>query len=160
MGAPTIISVKNAGGADIANDPSSIQAQSTIDEDGVTNLTVTIADPDPPADWSGQALKLEVGSNNDTLLPDNGAENIIITGNGTSSPTRTVTLSPAADQHGETLITLTVKDGTDSTEYQFKLQVNSVNDAPSFDMVNVDVEVLEDAAVAGSGYTVVKEERK
>merc|ERR1712202_15881 len=91
-----------AGGADIANDPSSIQAQSTIDEDGILNLIVTIADPDPPADWPGQALKLEVGSNNDTLLPDNGAENIIITGNGTSSPTRTVRLEPLADQHGET----------------------------------------------------------
>merc|ERR1711964_186896 len=69
--------------------------------------------------------------------------------------TRTVTLSPAAYQHGEALITLTVKDGTDSTGYQFKLKVNPVNDAPSFDMAG-NVEVLEDAAVAGSGYTVVE----
>merc|ERR1711964_530456 len=68
--------------------------------------------------------------------------------------TRTVTLSPAAYQHGQALITLTVKDGTDSTYYQFKLKVNPVNDAPSFDVAG-NVEVLEDAAVAGTGYAVV-----
>merc|ERR1712000_741024 len=163
----------------IANNPSLVLEFSEsmieeIDEDGRTILSVTITDPDPSADLPEvtdadgnpvldenenpvHALKLEVVSDNSTLLPDGaGDTNILIMGNGTSSSLRTVTLSPAPDQHGEAVITLTVSDGIDENTHRFKLKVNSVNDEPSFDMGS-NLSIAEDPV--GTGFTTQAEQK-
>merc|ERR1712000_59304 len=62
-------------------------------------------------------------------------------------------MGPADDQYGQAHITFRVNDGIDETTHQFILQVLSVNDAPSWSVIG-DVDVPEDAAVAGAGYTV------
>src|SRR5262249_10951443 len=55
--------------------------------------------------------------------------NIAITGSG---PSRSVTITPAANQFGAATITMTVSDGGASSAVSFPLTVNSVNDPPSF----------------------------
>ena len=50
---------------------------------------------------------------------------------GGSGASRTVTVTPAANLHGTSTITVTVSDGTLSTSDTFLLTVLSVNDAPA-----------------------------
>src|SRR6185436_13058896 len=64
------------------------------------------------------------GSSNPALVPTN---NIVFGGVGSN---RTVTLTPVADAHGTSVITLTVSDGTNTASTSFLLTVSPVNDAP------------------------------
>merc|ERR1711964_890344 len=104
--APTITHLKDADNA--------IVSSKAIDEDGLINLTVAIADDDPSADWpevsAGQHELIVTAVSDDQILLPNG--NIALAGSGS---TRTVTLSPAADQHGSVVITFKVSDGIDQT---------------------------------------------
>merc|ERR1711964_921123 len=135
--APTINHLKDADNAIISS--------KAINEDGLINLTVVIADGDPSTDWpevsAGQHKLIVTAESDDQILLPNG--NIALAGNG--SP-RTVTLSPAADQHGSVVITFKVSDGIDQDTATLTLTVNSVNDAPSFIMGD-DVTVAEDPGV-------------
>lgn len=97
-------------------------APQTTNEDVATGaISFTIGDSDSPA----SSLSVIGSSSNKTLVPD---ANISITNSGV---TRTVTITPAANQNGTTVITLTVTDGTASAQTTFNLTVTPVNDPPT-----------------------------
>merc|ERR1712000_250721 len=135
-----------------------------IKEDQNISLTVTLADLDPLADrplvvggtHAGErqlSLTAEVVSTtNSALLPN--LANYAPAANDAVGLTQTMILSPAADQHGEAVIRLTVSDGilADQNTHQFKLKVLSVNDEPSF-VMGSDVTVAEDPVGAGFAQT-------
>ncbi|MCX6840646.1 MAG: choice-of-anchor D domain-containing protein, partial [Verrucomicrobia bacterium] len=93
----------------------------TINEDASTAaLSFTIGDLETAA----ASLSVTRSSSNTTLVP---TANIVLGGSGAS---RTVTVTPAANQFGNVTITVNVSDGTDSVGDTFFLTVNPVNDAP------------------------------
>ncbi len=97
-------------------------ADQIIAEDGQTSaLGLVVSDVETPAD----GLLLSKGSSNPSLVPTN---NIVLGGSGSN---RTVTITPAPDANGSTVITLTVSDGSNSVSTNFLLTVNGVNDAPT-----------------------------
>jgi uncharacterized delta-60 repeat protein len=102
-------------------------ANQTINEDENTGaLSFAIGDVETAA----ASLAVSGSSSNTTLVP-NG--NIVFSGSGTS---RSVVVTPAANQFGSATITVTVGDGTDSVSDTFVLTVNSVNDVPRIGNLN------------------------
>jgi hypothetical protein len=101
-----------------------ISAQ-TILEDTAITVPFTIAD----AESSAAILIVTGASTNATLVP---STNLFFEGNGTN---RTLTIVPATNQFGTTLITLTVSDGAASANASFLLTVNAVNDAPTLNPI-------------------------
>jgi hypothetical protein len=95
----------------------SIEDQVT-DEDTPLTLTASVRD------YDGDSVTLTASSNNQTLIPNSGIQ---IAGTGDS---RSVTITPAADQHGTAVITLTASDGELTDSATFNLTVIPVNDAP------------------------------
>jgi hypothetical protein len=117
----------------------------TINEDGATGaLAFTIGDGETPA----ASLTLSGSSSNTALVPN---ANIVFGGAGAS---RTVTVTPAANQSGTATITITVTDANGATASDtFLLTVNAVNDPPSIsDIANQTIS--EDAATAALAFTV------
>ncbi len=97
-------------------------ADQTINEDSNTGaLAFTVGDGQTAA----ASLTLSGSSSNTTLVPN---ANIVFGGSGAS---RTVTVTPVANLHGTSTITVTVSDGSLSTSDTFLLTVLSVNDAPA-----------------------------
>ena len=97
-----------------------ISDQTTAEDVATAALPFTLGDPDTPiAD-----LEVTGTSSNKTLVPD---ANIVVAGSNIS---RTVTVTPAADQSGTTTITITVSDGTATASTSFELTVTAVNDSP------------------------------
>ena len=98
-------------------------ANLTINEDATTGaLPFTIGDLETPA----ANLTLSKSSSNQTLVP---AANIVLGGSGAS---RSVTVTPAPNRSGSTIITITVTDEQGQTASDsFTLTVNDVNDAPA-----------------------------
>ena len=97
-------------------------ADQTILEDTLLPLIAfRVDDPDTPAGL----LTVTATSTEAALVPN---QNIVVAGAGAD---RTVRLTPAANQTGETTITVTVKDadGLTATE-TFALAISGVNDAP------------------------------
>lgn len=116
----------------------------TVNEDTPTSaLAFTIGD----AETAAASLTVSGSSSNPTLVP-NGA--IIFGGSGAS---RTVTVTPAANQSGATTITVTVSDGTLTTSDTFPLTVIAVNDAPTIGNI-ANQAVNEDAATGALAFTV------
>ncbi len=129
--------------AQFANEAKTVSATGTINDDD--NPAPTISDiPDQMmdedtssspigftvADSNSDDANLTVTgiSNNTTLLPNSG---IVI---GPASPidgSRTVTLTPAADQFGQVKVTLWVSDGHSTVGHTFLLTVTNVNDKPT-----------------------------
>ena len=111
-------------------------ADLTINEDTtLANIPFTIGDDQTPAG----SLLLSASSSNLSLVPP---ANIIFGGTGSS---RTVTIAPAADQFGQTIITITVTDSDGAmASDNFLMTVNPVNDAPTF-RAGADQMVNEDA---------------
>ena len=105
------------------NDPPVISniTDRTVNEDTPTgNISFTISDPETPA----TGLNVSAVSDNTTLVPN---ANIVLAG---TTGTRTVNISPAEDKFGEANITISVTDGTATTDRTFKVTVNPVNDLP------------------------------
>ncbi|MES2661050.1 MAG: cadherin-like beta sandwich domain-containing protein [Verrucomicrobiota bacterium] len=95
-----------------------------INEDSSTGaLAVTLNDEDE--DDPEDSLLLTASSSNTDLVRKSG---IVFGGSGAD---RTVTITPVGNRHGETIITLTVSDGSLTDEDTFLLTVNPVNDAPT-----------------------------
>src|SRR5207237_800929 len=94
----------------------------TVNEDTATAaLAFTIGDVETPA----AALTVTTTSSNLTLVP---TASIVL---GGAAASRTVTVTPAANQSGTATITVTVKDADGGTASDsFVLTVNPVNDAP------------------------------
>lgn len=110
-----------------------ISGQST-NEDTPLNVSVGISDPDTAA----AGLNVTATSSNAAVVTNAG---LVVTGSGT---TRTLAISPVANAIGNTSITVTVSDGSQSASTSFTLVVNAVNDAPSFSPGG-DVTVNEDS---------------
>jgi hypothetical protein len=89
-------------------------ADQVINEDGATTaIAFTVGDVETAAG----SLTLSGGSSNTTLVP---IANIVFGGSGAS---RTVTVTPAANQNGTATITVTVSDGSLSAPTSFLLTV-------------------------------------
>jgi hypothetical protein len=105
------------------NTPPTISTIATvlIAKDSVsTAIPFTIGD----AETSAGSLTVLGSSDNTTLVPNGG-----ITFGGTGA-NRTVTVTPAAGQTGTAIITVTVSDGTDTTNSAFLLSVRARPAAP------------------------------
>jgi len=95
-----------------------------------------------PVNETGQTVQFTVTNNNNSLFSTQPA----------ISPTGTLSFTPAANQYGQATLTVTLQDnggtangGDDtSSEQTFTVQVQPVNDAPSF-AGSGSVTVLEDA---------------
>ncbi len=98
-------------------------ANQTINEDGTTGaISFTVQD----AETAAASLTVNATSSNTSLVPN---ANVVLGGSGTS---RTVTITPLADQNGVTTITLSANDGVNTTTATFTVTVNAVNDIPAF----------------------------
>ena len=115
-----------------------------IDEDTATAaLAFTVGDAETPA----ASLTVSASSSDTTLVPN---ANIVLGGTGAA---RTVTVTPAANQNGSAIITLTVSDGAKTASDTFLLTVNAVNDAPSISDVAAQT-TSEDTATAALAFTI------
>lgn len=85
-------------------------------------------------------LTLSASSSNTALLPN---ATILL---GGSRASRTITLTPAANQNGATTIMLSVGDGVNTTTTSFILTVEPINDPPTIDQIT-DLTVNEDSGV-------------
>jgi hypothetical protein len=111
-------------------------ADTSTNEDVFTGaIGFTVGD----AETAVGSLTVSGTSSNTALVPN---ANIVFGGSGAS---RTVTITPAANQNGTATITVQVSDGTNTASDTFVLTVNAVNDAPSF-AKGADQTVAEDAA--------------
>ena len=115
-----------------------------IAEDGSTGaIAFLVDDPDTPV----ATLAVAATSDNATLVPPAG---IAL---GGSNPSRTITVTPAADQHGSATITVTVSDGTTLASDTFLLTVTSANDPPTITDIGPQV-VDEDTSTGTIAFTV------
>jgi hypothetical protein len=104
----------------LANDApaiTTISDQSILPNSSTAPLPFTILD----AETSAASLTLGKDSTNQTLVPLN---NIVFGGSGSN---RTVTVTPASGQTGESIITLSVSDGMITTPMTFLLRVSNNN---------------------------------
>ena len=90
----------------------------TINENGTGEVAVLIDD----LESGSSLLEMSAESTNPALLP---VEGIAIDPYGSE---RTLTITPSANTHGETVITISVSDGVDQDSTAFTLTVNEVND--------------------------------
>lgn len=89
------------------------------------NLAVTVGD----AETSASGLNLTAASSNSTLLPP---ANIVLGGTGTS---RSVSLTPAVNQSGSVVLTLTVTDGSLSRSQNIAITVVAGNTSPTISAI-------------------------
>ncbi|GIK36958.1 MAG: hypothetical protein BroJett011_07910 [Chloroflexota bacterium] len=123
-------------------------ADQTIDEDGATGaLPFTISDVETPVD----ALLVSATSSDQTVVP-NG--NILVAGTGM---TRTITITPAADQSGSVTLLISVDDGEDTATSSFTLNITGYNDLPTITPL-ADQEVDEDIPIGPLAFTVADSE--
>lgn len=97
-----------------------------------------------------EALALTFASSNETLLP---MANITVEGTGAA---RTLRLTPADQQSGSAVITLTVNDGGASNHtatLSFSLTVNAVNDAPTISDISAQ-EINEDNSTPAIAFSI------
>jgi hypothetical protein len=99
---------------------SDISNQVTNEDTPIGPISFTVSDAGTPAN----NLQVSASSSNQALVPDS---NIVLSG---SDGNRSITITPLADQHGATTITVTVSDGIASSYDSFTLTVNSLNDGP------------------------------
>ena len=117
-------------------------ADQVIDENTVLGpLQISVNDDRVPA---GE-LKVSVSSSNATLVPNTAASLNLTNLGGT---TRTLVITPTANQSGDTVITLLVSDGVNAASTSFKLTVNAVDAPPSVTPVNTSA--LTSSLVAGT----------
>ncbi len=119
-------------------------ADQEIEEDTSTGaLAFTIGDVETPVG----SLTVTRSSSNTTLVP---IGNVVLGGSGAS---RTVTITPAANQVGVTTITLTVDDGTTTTETEFLVTVTPVNDPPTISSIT-NRTINEDGQTGTINFTI------
>jgi len=120
------------------NDPPSLffkPAAETTYEDTPLTLEMTIADPETPLD----KLRVTVSSDNPTLLPSSSFNYSLTDG----KPLLRIT--PAPDQHGKAMITVTVSDGFLTAQRTLELTVLPVDDPPRLTGVGDSIVIDEDA---------------
>jgi VCBS repeat-containing protein len=117
----------------------------TINEDdssGTINIIV--------ADAENDSLTIEVQSSNTDLLPYAAANIQLSNSNGgttyslvTNPESLTLVLTPLANQNGSAIITVTVKDATETAQTSFRITVTEINDPPSINTIS-DMTTIED----------------
>jgi uncharacterized delta-60 repeat protein len=118
-------------------------ADTSVDEDGSVAVNFSVTDLDTPQNQ----LSVSLGSGNTTILPSS-AFALTALGDGNWR----LTATPAANQTGPVLVTVTASDGT-PVSATFTLTVNPVNDAPTFtEGANLSI-VTTTAAQTVSGWT-------
>ncbi len=110
-----------------------IPNQSTNEDTATNPISFTISDDKTLS----SALTVSATSDNQTLIPDG---NLAL---GGSEGNRTITATPVANQNGTAVITITVNDGTLTTQETFTLSVIHVNEAPILSNIS-DMVTLED----------------
>lgn len=123
--------------APVVNLPPTISSidNQTIDQNTSTaELAFSIADPN----GNVSALAVTVSSSNPTIQPESG---IVLGGSGAI---RTVTLTPAADQTGSALITITVSDGEESDSELFLLKIVAVESDLPPTISNISDQTIEE----------------
>jgi glucose/arabinose dehydrogenase len=126
---------------------SSIANRTTTVGTTVGPIGFTVGD----AETAAGSLTLSGASSNPTLVP---AANIVFGGSGGS---RTVTVTPAANQSGSTTITITVSDGALSTSSSFVLTVSGPNTPPTISAIS-GVTTNEDTPTGAIAFTVGDDE--
>ena len=123
---------------------SAIGAQTTTENTATSPpIAFTIND----AETAPGDLRLSATSSITTLVPNSGFS---FGGSGTD---RTVTITPANNQTGTTMITLTVSDGDETAVSAFQLSVTNVNEAPTITAIT-SKSTTEDQASAPIAFTV------
>ena len=128
------------------NDAPTITAitdQTTTEDVATPGLPFTVGDLETPA----TSLTVTASSSNNTLVPD---ANVVVLGSDIS---RSVTVTPAANQTGTTTITLTVSDGVETTSTSFQVTVSPINDPPTITAI-ADQTTAESTATAAIGFKV------
>jgi hypothetical protein len=92
---------------------SDIPSQRTPTNTSLGGIAFTVSDAETPS-----SLVVTVASTNTALIPE---ANIVVEGTG---PQRTLSITPAANQAGVTLITLTVTDGSQTASDTFTVTVH------------------------------------
>ncbi len=130
-----------------ANTPPTIgpvDDQTTNEDIPLTGIEVAVGDAETP----DAELELTASSDNQSLIPDSAIE---ITGDG---PTRTISITPAANQSGTATITLTLTDGDGvETTQTFVVTVNALNDAPTIENIG-DQTVVQDGSITGIEFDI------
>lgn len=116
-----------------------------IAEDGSTGaIAFLVDDPDTPV----ATLAVAATSDNATLVPPAG---IAL---GGTNPTRTITVTPAANQHGSATITVTVERRHDATVSDtFVVTVSGVDDPPTITDIGAQA-TDEDTSTGAIAFTV------
>lgn len=117
--------------------------QTTAEDTPTPAVAFTVNDVDSPI----SSITFSATSSNLTLLPVSR----IVFGGVPGTPT--ITLLPAADQVGLSLVTVFASDGISSNQQSFLLTVTNVNDRPTIsDIPNLTI--LEDAVAGPVAFTV------
>lgn len=122
---------------------SNIADTATNEDTATPAISFTVGD----AETAASSLTVTRTSSNTTLVP---IANIIMGGSGAS---RTVTITPAANQNGTATITVTVSDGALTASDSFVLTVNVVNDAPTISNI-ANAATNEDTPTSAIAFTV------
>lgn len=104
---------------------SDLANQVTNEDVAVGPVSFVVGDVETPA----ANLTLSASSANSSLIP---VANIVFSGSGAL---RRVTITPAANLTGSSLITITVSDGVNISSDSFSLTVNAVNDLPTISTI-------------------------
>lgn len=118
---PTVVTIHLAD----VNEPPTISniGQQSTPEDGVIGpVNISFADPE---NVLATNLTVQVTSSNQGLIPDN---HLSLSGSGAS---RSLSISPVADQSGTATITVTASDGVNVTTQSFLVTVIPTDDAPT-----------------------------
>ena len=119
-------------------------APQTTDEDTATTVNFAVDD----VDNAPGSLTVTAASSDQSLVPDAG---IVVGGSGAN---RTLTITPAPNANGSATITITATDaGGLSSQRQFVLTVNAVNDAPTISAIG-DRTINEDTSTGAIPFTV------
>jgi hypothetical protein len=99
----------------------SVPESRTIPEDGSLGpVSISVSD----AESAASEITVRVASSNPTLLPD---DRLAVSGTGTS---RTLSGAPVPDSSGQATLTVTARDGRDTTQAALAVTVRPVNDPP------------------------------
>jgi gliding motility-associated-like protein len=122
---------------------SAITAKSTTEDQVSAPIAFTVGD----SDSAPGSLSITGSSSDKTLVPD---ANLAFSGSGAS---RAVTITPAANQSGTTVITLQVSDGSLTQETTFSFSVTPVNDKPAISAIDPQT-TAESTATPAIPFTV------